>query len=329
MMKNQFVLGSLLIVLVLTACGGGGETAVSPPDTQTELVAEIVDEGGSDTADTGTAAVLTEDYTDALSIQSQLIAGTFNLEGTLLAVDAGLAAELLPLWQAMQTLGRNDTTAKVELTAVLNQIQNTMLPEQIEAIIAMQLTQEDAQAVVQEVGGGFRGGGFGPAGENNNDAGAGGGGFRGGLPGGRPGGGGGPEGIGQLSEDERATRVAERFGSQAGNDVMAQILLGPLIRTLQVRAGVVDESELADGRAPAGFGGILELVADETGLTLEEVRAQLQAGETATDIVAANGGDIAAVQAALQEQFSQNPNLSQEEIETRIDNFLNGVGPDN
>jgi hypothetical protein len=96
-------------------------------------------------AENGNAAVaqLTADYPDALSIQGQLALGTIQLEETALALDETQAAALLPLWQALATLGRSDTAAAAEINAVVKQLTEGLTPAQIAAIAAMKLTAAD------------------------------------------------------------------------------------------------------------------------------------------------------------------------------------------
>lgn len=295
--------GFLLILgLVLVACSsGGGEGAA--------VVATAV------------ANRLNTDYTDALPVQSQLILGTLNLEGTEQAVDEAEAAELLPLWQAVQSLGQSDTTAEAEITAVLNQIQDTMTEAQITAITTMQLTADDVQTIIQEQG--LR---LGPGGGDSADGEPQGGfGGFGGPPGGGPGGGlggqpdGGFGGAGELSEDDRATRIAERFG---GGDATSQFLITPLIAMLQMKTGAeVDPAQLG-GR---GVGGpFLDVVSQATGLSVEEIQAQTADGRTLADIISENGGDLEAVRAQLVEQFSSFPNAQADDVAQQVDDVLNG-----
>ena len=123
MKKTLFAL-IMILTLTLTACGG----------TTTET------------------ANLTDDYENATSIQLQLSAGTFKLEGTELAVDAAQAADLIPLWQVLNSLNESDAAAPEEIDALVSQIQETMTTEQVNAIIAMQLTIEDMGVVMQEYG---------------------------------------------------------------------------------------------------------------------------------------------------------------------------------
>lgn len=146
-MKVWYI-GLMLVVVagVLAGCGGGQATS-APADT-----------AGSETY---TSEVLDTSYSDALNVSNQLALGTIQLEGTEDAVTPEQAATLLPLWQALQ----GGVTAQAEVNAVLKQVEGTMTPEQLEAVAAMQLTQEDMQAWMQEQGLGM-GGGFPGAGED-------------------------------------------------------------------------------------------------------------------------------------------------------------------
>ena len=128
-----------LAATVLVGCGGG-EATPAP-----------VEEG-----DTGayTSAVLDTSYTDALNVRSQLMLGTIQLEGTEGAVTPEQAQALLPLWKALQ----GGVTAQQEVATVLKQIEGTMTSGQLDAIAAMQLTQEDLRTWMQEQGPGVEGG---------------------------------------------------------------------------------------------------------------------------------------------------------------------------
>jgi hypothetical protein len=209
--------------------------------------------------ETYTSEVLDTSYEGALSVSNQLMLGTLLLENTEHAVTAGQAKALLPLWQALQAGG---ITAQVEINAVIKQIEGEMTQEQLEAIAAMQLTQEDLQAWMEKQGMG--GGGRGPGGDMTDEerealratmeAG-------GGSPGGPPGGTGGemsPEmatrraEFANMSDEEReafrATMEAGggfpggqgqpgRGGGPGGGGQTFGFLLGPLIELLEARAG--------------------------------------------------------------------------------------------
>jgi hypothetical protein len=132
-----------------------------------------VDEGGGTTY---TSAVLDASYPGALSMGSQLALGTLQLEETENSVTPEQATALLPLWQALQ----GGVTAQAEVDAVLKQIEGVMTSEQLAAIAAKQLTQDDLRGL--------------------------------GIP---PGGGSGQG----LSPDEQATRQAERGGGEMPPEV--------------------------------------------------------------------------------------------------------------
>jgi hypothetical protein len=141
----------LVLVLVVVALAGCGDGEAAPAEGS---VAE-------EDSETFSSTVLDTSYADALNASSQLALGTIQLEETENSVTSEQAITLLPLWQALQQGG---VTAQAEVDAVLKQIEGTMTSEQLAAIAAMQLTQEDLQAWMQEQGPG-RGGGFPGAGE--------------------------------------------------------------------------------------------------------------------------------------------------------------------
>jgi hypothetical protein len=125
-------LGIALAVVALVGCGGGKATT-APADT-----------GASGAY---TSEVLNTSYPGALDAANQLALGTMLFEDTEHAITPEQAKALLPLWQALQAGG---VTAQAEVNAVLKQIEGEMTQEQLQAIAAMQLTQEDMQAWMQE-----------------------------------------------------------------------------------------------------------------------------------------------------------------------------------
>jgi len=298
-MKKLILLFSLMVLLFLVACRtGGNATEAEATEGQTEA-------GG-----------LTTDYRDALSVQGQLALGTVQLEETDLAVTEAQAAELLPLWQALQSLINSDTTAQMELDAVVKQIGNTMTDEQIATIGAMELTT-DSLTELQEsgalaFGGGrnatqadfdegfaFPGGDFagGPPGGGGDFAGGppgGGGGFAGGPPvgggdfaGGAPGAAAGT--TGEVDEDAIATRQA-RFEN---GDSQERMLMNFVILLLGQKMGQVLTG-------PGNFNQILLATLSESlDLTIEELQTQMTEGQTPAEIIEVNGGDAAAIQSEL------------------------------
>jgi hypothetical protein len=248
-MRVQTVIISIsvvgLAVALLAACAGG-----EPAQEVEEAVSSSY-----------TSTVLDTSYAGALSVSNQLMLGTLMLEETEHAVTPEQAATLLPLWQALQGGG---VTIQAEIDAVLKQIEGTMTQEQLQAIAAMQLTQEDIQAWMEKqgMGGGAPGpgaGGPGPGGDTSDEereavratmeAG-------GGFPGGPPGGSDGempPEMATRRAEfanmsdeereDMRATMQAGGGfpggapGRGASGGRQANFLLRPLIELLEERAG--------------------------------------------------------------------------------------------
>jgi hypothetical protein len=237
---------------------------------------------------------LSEDYNDALPVQSQLAIGILQLENGDNAVNETMAAELLPLWRAAQNLSSSETAADAEITAVFNQIQDTLSADQIAAIAAMQLTDESFQALLADGTISMRGA-FG-----GNRDGAEGAGNGGGRPGGElPGGGGGPGG-GLPGSDPSAqqTRIAERIAESGGDAASFQALAmtNAVVRLLEGKTGEAPTGDFARGGI---FGEAITAVSEATGLSAEEVQAALGEGKTLADIIEENGGDLEAVQSTL------------------------------
>jgi hypothetical protein len=334
MKKLMILLMTLVTLLALSACGGGDEQSAAnlgaaPVAAAGETVVEAGTVAEVEAAEEGQAVEaaqvtekirLLDDYSDALSVESQLAVGTLQLEETDLAVDESLAANLLPLWQALQSLSNSETAAQIEINAVINQIQDTMTAEQITAIADMRLTAESLTAL-QESGELTLGRGSGGA-RDGSDGGGGfaGGGFPGGgLPGaGRGEGGGipGAGGSGNLSEDDIATRQAQ-FAEGDFGGVQDRLLTGVVIRTLQTKLGDAPERINI-------FDSAFTIVSEETGLSVEEIQAQTAEGATLAEIVTANGGDLEAVTTALIKVFSEFPGREGQDIEQQVFDFLNG-----
>ena len=122
MKRILFFLTLFTLLLVLAACGGS-----------------------SNSGDTSSSSA-------SLSLQGELLIGTFKLEDTSLAVSSDQASQLIPLYETMQSLAASGTAATEEINAVVTQIQSTMTSQQINAIIAMELTQQDLTTVLTENG---------------------------------------------------------------------------------------------------------------------------------------------------------------------------------
>ena len=315
MMKKWMAL--LLIFVIWGGVACAGETAVN--DTPT-----------TSTATTEQAARLNDEYSDALPIMTQLAAGTLQLEETDLAVDETLAAEILPLWQAAQNLSSSETAASVEIEAVLNQIQDTMSPEQVAAIAEMALTADSLTELLESGAVAFgRGPGQGQAGGAGGDAafsppagfvpGAGGG------PGGGPGGGfgggfggdlGGPGGA-EISEDDIATRQAEFASGEGFADIQDQAMVGAVIRLLQTKTGETPERPQNEV-----FDAVWTAVSETLGLSVEDVQAQMADGQTLLAVIEANGGEVTAVREAMIDALNALPNAADLDVEQIADGWL-------
>lgn len=192
-------------------------------------------------------------------IESKLAIGTLSLEGTKNAVTAEQAKTLLPLWKAMKSLSSSSTASNDELTALYQQIQDAMTSDQIAAIKALTLKQEDMQALAKKYNVTLNQPQM-PQGTPNatalakrsssNSGNSGGGPDGGGMPGGGPGGdfGGGmpPDmGGGNASGNQAqasGTKVAPQGTPRAGmggprGGGMNSVFVDPLVKLLEERAG--------------------------------------------------------------------------------------------
>jgi hypothetical protein len=306
-----------VMILALAACGGGGEPGSSAAENSVPGSAAAAGDTGAETesgaGDTVPAAGdvstsgLAENFDGALTIMAQLALGTVQLDDTDLAVDKAQAAELLPLWQALQSLSQSDTTAEIELQAVVKQISNTMTPEQIAAIASMKLTEDRVTELLQSGELGFSGFGRGAGAQGGSGNGRGFGGFGppgGEFPGGGPGGFGGPGG-GNFSEEDLATRRA-RFEGGGITEFQDRMLTGMVVRLLQDKLGIVSERQLQANIMNEAF----MAVAGAAGLSEEALREQMAAGQSLAEIVEGNSGDVSALQASLEEIFGGLPNAA-------------------
>jgi hypothetical protein len=178
-----------------------------------------------------------------LSTATQLLVGTFKLEGTDLAISSAQAGQMLPLWQTLKELSSSNTAATEEINAVVDQIKSTMTTQQMDKITSLKLTQKDVMSLMSQAGVSPNGpnatttpmalNGF--SGRNNSQGGAGGpaggagGPPAGGPPGGLPSGGGIDPGAMGGAGGASSTPPAIR---QMPNQVPAP-LLNALIELLQ------------------------------------------------------------------------------------------------
>jgi hypothetical protein len=220
-MKSKIFLPLLLILMLLLSACGSAATSTTPSA-----------QGGTNP--------------QGLPLSEKLAVGTLKLEGTGFAINAKQAVDLLPLWQVYSSLITSDTAAQEEKDALAQQIQETMTGDQIKAIDAMNLTQSEIFASMQQLGittsqisangtpqpgGNFaEGGGFPGGGGGGNFTGGGGGGG-GNFAGGGGGGGGNFAGGGsQLTPSQIATAQARR--AENGGGFNNNRLLTPLVEAV-------------------------------------------------------------------------------------------------
>jgi len=122
-MNNKMIIVIVLIAFALTACG-----AAAPASTSAS--------------------------TKSSSDEATLLVGIFRLESTDQAVTAQQASELLPLWEVLKSMAASDTSAQEEVDAAIRQIKENLTPAQLQAINALNLTQQDITAFEQSLSAG-------------------------------------------------------------------------------------------------------------------------------------------------------------------------------
>jgi hypothetical protein len=199
MNKKIFWITLALFTLILTACASTAGTTGTAPSGE------------------GTA--------DELPVQTKLILGTINLEETDNAITAEQAKELIPMFYVLQDLNESDTAAQEEIDGLVNQIQETMTAEQVQAIDDMSLTRRDMFAITQ--GGSARSSASGASSATSAGGGGGAGGppEMGGMPGGMPGGGAvSSTGTTSASSDTSAAPVMDTSAPSALFDSVIELL---------------------------------------------------------------------------------------------------------
>jgi hypothetical protein len=220
-MKKVIVVLGILIAMLIAGCSGSAVDAQEP--VQTGSTSEPAAEQSDST---------TQGWQNAAEI-TQLLFGTFLLEGTDYAVTAEHAAELLPLWKLYRSLLESDITASEEIEAVAKQITQKMSAEQLSRMAAQTFDREQMNAIMEELGiDTFSGAGRGEGSELPD-------GFtppegfqrgQGGGPGGGPGGAG-------IDPEVMATRQAEMEASGGFQRGFNLPLVEALIELLEQRAG--------------------------------------------------------------------------------------------
>jgi len=220
----MLVMVLVLMMPVLSACGLQVAAAATGQDTN-----------GS----AGYKSALNLTYEGALDVTGQLALGTLQLEGTDLAVTEAQASDLLALWQVLTS---GELQSDGETNAVLKQIESAMTADQVFAISGLRLTQEDAQAWLEQAGSTQAGGAPTGAGQA----------FAGGQR---------PDSMGDLTDEERAQMQAQlpaqgegtqtatfvgSMGTRAMGGLSSRVLTRAVVELLTERGGSVD----TQARAP-------------------------------------------------------------------------------
>ncbi|MBE9524310.1 MAG: hypothetical protein IMY76_04370 [Chloroflexi bacterium] len=149
---KKILLTCLILILTLTACNSG---VTEPVDENSPALESNAAESGGEIPvipeNTGNV-MLNTDYANAVPVQMQLLLGTVKLEETKYPIGAEQATDLLPLWKVARSLDQSDTAAAEEMDAIVNQIAETMTSDQLEAIVTMQLSQDDLTNLAESLG---------------------------------------------------------------------------------------------------------------------------------------------------------------------------------
>lgn len=143
---NGIVMGMVaVLVLALSGCSGAGAPTASPGSAPVTVASAAAAGALGDFS----SAALPVSYENAVPASTQLALGILRLEDTPQAVTPAQAKTLLPLWQAFQG---SALQSEAERNAVLKQIEGALTAEQVKAIAAMQLTQDDLRKWMDEHG---------------------------------------------------------------------------------------------------------------------------------------------------------------------------------
>lgn len=253
-MRKILIVTTILLLAFLSACGSAstGNTPAAANEAATVAPAN--------TTGSTTSSVLSTNYTDAASLEQQLLLGSLQLEGSGNAISADQASQLLTLWTSLQAFGpgrgngggpqqpgngdtqstpqapATDATATVDTDSVLAQIQSILTAAQLQAIAAMQVTNASIETYISDNnlsmqpgnGGGQQGN---PPSDNNGTA----------QPQGTPPADG---GNGQGAQPD-GTMPAPANGQQP--DRSTNVLLNAVIQLLQQKTGAT----VNGGNAPA------------------------------------------------------------------------------
>jgi hypothetical protein len=86
------------------------------------------------------------------TVVSHLGIGILKMEGTSQAVTSAQASTLLPLWKAVYKMGNDKTASKAEVSALYDQIHETLTADQVSAISQATWTQQELNDLMQKYG---------------------------------------------------------------------------------------------------------------------------------------------------------------------------------
>jgi hypothetical protein len=180
------------------------------------------------------ADAATASGSSGLSTATKLVVGTLNLEGTGNAVTTAQATQLLTLWEGYQSLNKSDTSSQLELDALVKQIQGIMTANQLQAIEAMNLTEQSVSEETQSISGSAIANApvSTPGSTTLNQAAPGGG------PGGMPGGGGGDSVMSAINGGTtlQGTPASTQAAGNTGATQVNSMVLNALIQMLLTRS---------------------------------------------------------------------------------------------
>jgi hypothetical protein len=180
------------------------------------------------------AAAATASGSSSLSTATKLAVGTLMLEGTGNAVTTIQAAQLLTLWEGYQSLSTSDTSSQLELDALVKQIQGIMTAGQLQAIEAMNLTEQSVSEEMQSMAGSANASApASTAGSSSINQAA-----PGGAPAGMPGGAGGDSVMSAINGDTtiQSTPASTQAIVNTGATHVNSVILNDLIQLLQTRS---------------------------------------------------------------------------------------------
>jgi hypothetical protein len=226
MNTKLFIISLLGFLLLMTAC------SPSPAAASPVAATPAVSNNGSDTNAAANNSGPANGTPQAgfgqnpLTGEELYLVGIFKLEGTDQAITSAQATTLLPLWQSLTSQGTTPTPAADQISSITDQIKAVLTSQQIDAITALNLTQNDMITLSRDKG-------LTPTRQNASGTPF--------APGNGSGGGQGNNNQGQTpnqtpNPQQQATRQAGRgqFGGQ--NNRMIQPLINALIDLLKTRA---------------------------------------------------------------------------------------------